>query len=476
MEIMSNNMPTEPDAAKKMAACLLERYELTCDRVDRVSLERFDRHILNREHRAYFFDTNFREHYRLIALLSSFFDKGMIFDVGTNKGYSAVALSYNPFNQVISYDLVDCRELGAPEALTNIEFQVGDVCQDDRLADAKLVMLDTNHDGGFERRFYGHLKQIGFKGLLFLDDIHLNEAMQAFWADIDLPKADITDLGHWSGSGLVDFSSNGKQLTIKAPALPVDLVHAADAIRRSFVIPVLDFSPHSRFNITSLLEDLQDIEGEVICVFNSPDVFERLKDHPRIDKYCFNKLNAGVGRSWNMGIDLAEGDAVFVMNADLKVGVRAIEQLEEALFSLFNAVIVGPHGSFVDFQNMRVRHYYHKGNFDKPVQTHDVSGFFFCVHMERFLSKGLRFDPRYSPCFMEEWDMALQVRRARLACYAVPVTDFEHDWGVSENNQNPEIVYFGRALRRNDILLANRSRFRRKWFPELERPTITAAV
>jgi hypothetical protein len=76
---------------------------------------------------------------------------------------------------------------------------------------------------------------------------------------------------------------------------------------------------------------------------------------------------------------------------------------------------------------------------------------------------------------MEEWDMALQVMRAQLACYAVPVTDFEHDWGVSDNHQNPEIVYFGRALRRNDILLANRSRFQQKWFPELEPPTIKRA-
>jgi GT2 family glycosyltransferase len=214
----------------------------------------------------------------------------------------------------------------------------------------------------------------------------------------------------------------------------------------------------------------------VICIFNRPEVFEQLKDHPRIDKYCFNKLNAGVGRSWNMGIDLAEGDAVFVLNADLKICEAAIDELEKALFSLHNAVIVGPHGSLVDFQNLEVRHYYQKGNFDKPVQTHDVSGFFFCLHLERFLSKGLRFDPRYSPCFMEEWDMALQVMRVQLACYAVPVTDFEHDWGVSENHQNPEIVYFGRSLRRNDILLANRRRFRQKWFPELEQATVKIAV
>jgi GT2 family glycosyltransferase len=459
-----------------MASLLLEKYGLTRERVDLISLERFDAHILNQEHRVYFFDTDFREHYRLIALLSCLFDQGTIFDVGTNKGYSAVALGYNPYNQVISYDLEDCRELGALDALTNIEFQIGDVLQDDRLATARLVMLDTNHDGSFERIFLDHLMEIGFKGLLFLDDIHLNDAMRVFWDEIDLPKADLTQLGHWSGSGLVDFTDNGGPAIAERKTSNVDPLHATDQIRRSFVIPVLDFSPHSRFNITTLLEDLDEIEGEVICIFNSPEVFERLKGHSRIDKYCFNKLNAGVGRSWNMGIDLAEGDAVFVLNADLKLGVAAIADLEKALFSLHNAVIVGPHGSLVDFQNLTVRHYYHKGNFEKPVQTHDVSGFFFCLHLERFLSKGLRFDPRYSPCFMEEWDMALQVMRAQLACYAVPVTDFEHDWGVSENHQNPEIVYFGRSLRRNDILLANRKRFQQKWFPELERAVAGVAV
>jgi hypothetical protein len=476
METMSNPIKAHRETAKKMALSLADKYALTRERVDQISLDRFDAHILNQEHRAYFFDTAFKEHYRLIALLSCLFDRGTIFDVGTNKGYSAVALAYNPFNQVISYDLVNCRELGEPDALTNIEFHIGDVCQDSRLAEAQLVMLDTDHDGGFERIFFDHLKRVGFQGLLFLDDIHLNAAMRAFWEEVDLPKADLTDLGHWSGSGLADFSDVHSEISHRKVPSTIEPVHAADEIRRSFVIPVLDFSPHSRFNITTLLGDLETTDGEVICIFNSPEVFERLKDHPRIDKYCFNKLNAGVGRSWNMGIDLAEGDAVFVLNADLKISPKVIDELEEALFSLHNAVIVGPHGSLVDFQNMQVQHYYHKGNFDTPIQTHDVSGFFFGLHLDRFLSKGLRFDPRYSPCFMEEWDMGLQVMRAQLACYAVPVSDFEHDWGVSANDTDPEIVYFGRALRRSDILKANRRRFLRKWFPELDRQAVKVAV
>jgi GT2 family glycosyltransferase len=237
-----------------------------------------------------------------------------------------------------------------------------------------------------------------------------------------------------------------------------------ESITRSFVIPVLDFSPHSQFNITTLLDDLKSIQGEVICIFNSDDVYEKLRFHERIDKFCFNKFNAGVSRSWNIGINLAEGRAVFVMNADLHVLPSAIEKLESYLFNLDKAVIVGPQGSYIDFKNLRILRRFKNDNFHEPVRTHDVSGFFFCIHRERFLQHRLVFDVQYSPCFMEEWDMGMQVLQAELACYAVPVTDFEHDWGISTPRGNLTINYFGREVCRNDIIVANREKFLAKWF------------
>ncbi len=56
-------------------------------------------------------------------------------------------------------------------------------------------------------------------------------------------------------------------------------------VSRSFIIPVLDYSPHSPYNINTLLNDLEDIHGEVICIFNIREVFDKLRDRPRIDKY-----------------------------------------------------------------------------------------------------------------------------------------------------------------------------------------------
>ena len=233
-------------------------------------------------------------------------------------------------------------------------------------------------------------------------------------------------------------------------------------IQRSFIIPVLDYSPHSPYNIETLLKDLENITGEVICVFNSIEVFEKLHNHPRIDKYCFNSLNAGVSRSWNIGINLAEGKAAFILNADIHILPPAVEQLESYLFSLDKAVIIGPQGTHLNLKDLSIIKYFEKGTFNEPVQTHDVSGFLFAIHLERYLKQRLVFDVQFSPCFFEEWDMGFQVMQAGLACYAVPVRDFEHHWGAS-HDENLSINYFGKEISRKEIMSGNRDRFVAKW-------------
>ena len=115
-----------------------------------------------------------------------------------------MALSANPLAQVISYDIANQRTLDIQRH--NLEFRVKDVLEDkDRLAQASLILLDTFHDGGFEREFVRCLQSVGFRGTLLLDDTHLNEAMESFWGEIRLPKADLTRVGHWSGTGAVYF-------------------------------------------------------------------------------------------------------------------------------------------------------------------------------------------------------------------------------------------------------------------------------
>ncbi|CAB1073886.1 hypothetical protein D1AOALGA4SA_1990 [Olavius algarvensis Delta 1 endosymbiont] len=186
---------------------LRKRYKLNKTDISETDLRKLSKYVANEGHLNLFLDVDFTEHYRLMAHLSSLFDDSIIFDIGTNQGYSALALSYNDSNRVISYDIEELKELNFADELNTIEYLVGDVLQDHRLLDAALIVLDTNHDGGFENEVYRFLKKNRYKGLLFLDDIHLNQPMVEFWNAIKETKEDITDLGHWSGSGLVDFQS-----------------------------------------------------------------------------------------------------------------------------------------------------------------------------------------------------------------------------------------------------------------------------
>jgi SAM-dependent methyltransferase len=182
-----------------------EKYGLSRQAISHIDLKPLSKHAVCPEYRGYFLNTGFVEHYQLLAYLSTRFDDATLFDIGTLKGYSALALSYNPANRVISYDIKDFKELEELEKLTYIDYRIGNALQDPELLSSPLILLDTEHDGTFENQVYAFLRQNRYKGLLILDDIYLNDAMKRFWHAIDLPKEDLTNIGHWSGTGVVDF-------------------------------------------------------------------------------------------------------------------------------------------------------------------------------------------------------------------------------------------------------------------------------
>ncbi len=232
---------------------------------------------------------------------------------------------------------------------------------------------------------------------------------------------------------------------------------------RSFIIPVIDFSPFSEYNIKTLLNDLDNIEGEVIVVFNSMEVYEQLKDHPRIDQFAAIKQNVGVSRAWNIGLNIARSKTSFILNSDLHIEPEAVYTLEEALDKLPMAAIVGPQGSYLHFEKMEIIQYFEKGEFNQPVKVDEVSGFLLVVKTELFNSSVISFDNAYTPCYSEEWDIALQCKMAGLNLYAVPTTGYSHEWGGSIGTLDRTIEYYGQTECAKDILVRNREKFLRKW-------------
>jgi hypothetical protein len=154
----------------------------------------------------YLYDERDKNHYKLLAYLSMLYNNEIFIDAGTRQGHSCMALAQNPTNKVITYDINNTFE---DPGYSNVEFKLLDINQetDQNLNLAKIIMLDIDpHQGTHETIFFNKLKNIGYCGILICDDIHLNSGMNDFWNHIDIEKIDLTDIAHWSGTGLVNFS------------------------------------------------------------------------------------------------------------------------------------------------------------------------------------------------------------------------------------------------------------------------------
>ena len=154
------------------------------------------------------------QEYRLYSYLSTFFHNTTILDIGTMNGRSAIALSYNESNRVISYDITDHIQDPGHKVYTksNIEFKLKNVLDDlteEFVKDVKIVMIDIDHYENEETKIINRLKDLNFSGIILLDDItnhpnqEMNRCMRILWDSIRDEKYDFTRYGHWSGTGVV---------------------------------------------------------------------------------------------------------------------------------------------------------------------------------------------------------------------------------------------------------------------------------
>jgi hypothetical protein len=179
---------------------------ITNEQLDNIDLFPYSQRINSSEYQGYFMSKSGQEHYRLLAYISQNDDLVDILDVGTLKGCSALAFSVNTKNKVRSFNVGNEFDLNYTPL--NAEFIIDNVLNGDYnsvILGSKYIMLDTYHDGTFEKEFYDHLVSINYKGYLLLDDIHLNFEMERFWGSITKEKYDITNIGHLTGTGVVYF-------------------------------------------------------------------------------------------------------------------------------------------------------------------------------------------------------------------------------------------------------------------------------
>jgi len=163
------------------------------------------------------------EHYRLLAALVQHLSPRHIVEIGTATGLSALALKmFLPEDGLIdTFDLTPWT--GFPDTcLRDDDFSDGRLAQhvadlsqlevmrqySSVLQNADLIFIDAGKDGAMEARFLDNFAAIGLpkEPLLIFDDIRLWNMLE-IWRSIQMPKLDLTSFGHWSGTGLVRWTT-----------------------------------------------------------------------------------------------------------------------------------------------------------------------------------------------------------------------------------------------------------------------------
>jgi hypothetical protein len=188
-----------------------------------------------------------QEHYVLLHYLSkNYADPGLVasckrrhlVDIGTRFVASSLSMATDshPPPKVLTFDLPGSRERvlafrGKTEEewqhavkAHNVDIQFNNVdlliVSDDDFEEYMntwLIVLDTFHKPysvPFEREWLKRLVDAKFfKGVIVLDDFSINEEMQNWWKELKdnatgngYVAYDITKIGHWSGTALLDFS------------------------------------------------------------------------------------------------------------------------------------------------------------------------------------------------------------------------------------------------------------------------------
>lgn len=178
-----------------------------------------------------------KEHYFLLASIGVQLKNSKIIELGTHKGNSVIALNYgnkinNNNNEIYTYDIMNCLDNVNKFLNTNIIYRLENLfdnaCREENkehILSSDMIFIDIDpHEGILEYDMYLWLKNNNYKGLILFDDVHLGvghkdstsgNSMQQFWDKIeDCYKIDITNIGHWSGSGLISFCWENNEITL----------------------------------------------------------------------------------------------------------------------------------------------------------------------------------------------------------------------------------------------------------------------
>jgi len=176
------------------------------------------------------------EHYYFLAALADVLKPRLFVEIGTHRGYSALSiLETLPSDcELVTYDIIPWREFDAP-ALAESDFRPGRFSQ--RIGDllegnhwqanrevferAEVVFIDGPKDGRWEGRLIELLEKTDWfrPRLVVFDDVRLWRMLKT-WRKMARPKLDLASLGHFTGTGLVEWTSPRTRTVLEGDRVP----------------------------------------------------------------------------------------------------------------------------------------------------------------------------------------------------------------------------------------------------------------
>jgi len=135
-------------------------------------------------------------YYRFFYFLVEKYAPLNILELGTYTGISAYALAdKNIGGQVISVDHTEGRLLAQCKLVENAKFIICDSLQKVDIEKIDILFIDTLHDGKrCQAEFDLYEKNVVPGGIIFFDDVYLNNDMRTFWENFNPEKYEKFDL------------------------------------------------------------------------------------------------------------------------------------------------------------------------------------------------------------------------------------------------------------------------------------------
>ena len=176
------------------------------------------------------------DHYHaILAHLSTYFNDSIIVDLGTHRGGSAAALSYNKSNEVYTFDITpheEAVELFKEDEYKNITYIIGNCIENnwygqpmgpfstnlseplksekEIFLSSELIFVDIDpHNGIQEAAVLDFLVENDYNGIMVCDDIgYQHPPMHDWWNSIELPTYTIRNkYAAFKGTGIICFNN-----------------------------------------------------------------------------------------------------------------------------------------------------------------------------------------------------------------------------------------------------------------------------